>query len=424
MKILNVSYRNGSGGAGIATRRLNSALNNDRVKSLNLVLEADHIDSTVMIMATGLKSEFNRAKVFISNLVLKLQKTSNPVKHSLNVFGNKSVLKNINKIDSDLVHLHWINNEMLTMKQVAAINKPICWTLHDSWVFCGAEHHPNLPLDKRYIDGYLRCSGSDSGIDINRFIYKSKLTALKELKINFIVPSLFMKNMLIGSSMYNSACHSVAVIPHGIDLNVFKPLERSLALNLLNLEADKTYILFGAVNALGDKNKGGDILEQSLNLLSCELCDNNIELLIFGSSSNETGVFGGFTANYLGNINDERLMPILYSAADLTIVPSLIESFGLVAAESIACNTPVVSFASSAVSELVITNKTGVISNKVTPEELKNSIIKALGCLEEFTCREFAIENLSIEKSATKHIHLYESLIYEREIEDAEVKKS
>ena len=50
----------------------------------------------------------------------------------------------INQFDCDVVHLHWINNNMLSIRDIARIKKPIVWTMHDRCPCCGVEHHPNV----------------------------------------------------------------------------------------------------------------------------------------------------------------------------------------------------------------------------------------------------------------------------------------
>ena len=79
--------------------------------------------------------------------------------------NSNELLKQIQSINPDLVHLHWINNEMISIEQIGKITKPIVWTLHDMWPYCGAEHYTN---DRRFIDGYNKKNkpGYEKGFDI------------------------------------------------------------------------------------------------------------------------------------------------------------------------------------------------------------------------------------------------------------------
>ena len=59
--------------------------------------------------------------------------------HSLNIF-NSNILAKINNINPDIVNLHWINNELISIKQISKIKQPIVWTF-DIWPMCGGEHY-------------------------------------------------------------------------------------------------------------------------------------------------------------------------------------------------------------------------------------------------------------------------------------------
>ena len=68
--------------------------------------------------------------------------------------------------------MHWITAEMLSIKDIGNIKKPLIWTLHDMWAFSGAEH---IAMDNRYIKGYKRNNRPDheSGFDLNKWTWKN-----------------------------------------------------------------------------------------------------------------------------------------------------------------------------------------------------------------------------------------------------------
>ena len=82
----------------------------------------------------------------------KLLKTKNAIIHSPS-FLPSSWVRHINNSDVDIVNLHWIQFEMLSISDIVKIEKPIVWTLHDMWAFCGAEHYTN---DERWKEGYQK----------------------------------------------------------------------------------------------------------------------------------------------------------------------------------------------------------------------------------------------------------------------------
>ena len=79
---------------------------------------------------------------------------------------------------------------------------------------------------------------------------------------------------------------------------------------------------------------------------------------------------------YLGNVkeNDYNKMGLIYSASDLTLVPSRIESFGLVALESLAHKRPVITFKNLGTTDLIIHRKNGFLSNYLDTQSLFRGI--------------------------------------------------
>ena len=92
--------------------------------------------------------------------------------HSPAIFSS-GLTEKINQSDSDVVHLHWLHREMLSIKDIVSIRKPVVWTLHDMWAFCGSEHYST---DFRWSDGYHRNNRpvGDGGFDLDRWTFERK----------------------------------------------------------------------------------------------------------------------------------------------------------------------------------------------------------------------------------------------------------
>jgi glycosyltransferase involved in cell wall biosynthesis len=76
----------------------------------------------------------------------------------------------------------------------------------------------------------------------------------------------------------------------------------------------------------------------------------------------------------MGYLKTDYEKVLVYSAADTLVQPSLAESFGLVALESMACGTPVVAFDAGATSEIVRDGISGIIASCIDPLSLSKSI--------------------------------------------------
>ena len=71
---------------------------------------------------------------------------------SISIFPTQTLSK-INNSECDIVHLHWINDEMISIEDIGKIKKPVILTLHDMWPFCGTEH---ITESERFKIGYQK----------------------------------------------------------------------------------------------------------------------------------------------------------------------------------------------------------------------------------------------------------------------------
>jgi glycosyltransferase involved in cell wall biosynthesis len=165
----------------------------------------------------------------------------------------------------------------------------------------------------------------------------------------------------------------VTVVANGLDTRIFKPAEKAAARDLLNLPQDKTLILFGAMYASRDKNKGYAQLRAALDALG--LPPTDVELVVFGmsgASPDEAPL--PYKTHWLGVLRDQQTLAALYSAADVMVVPSLQESFGQTASEPMACATPVVAFDTSGLKDVVDHRENGYLARQFEAEDLAEGI--------------------------------------------------
>jgi D-inositol-3-phosphate glycosyltransferase len=152
------------------------------------------------------------------------------------------------------------------------------------------------------------------------------------------------KDTLVGS--YGASPGAVSVVPCGVNLELFRPLDKHRVRARLGLNGDKLILFVGRIEPL----KGIDRLLRAVNSLRGE---ETCRLIIIGGdprSREEIDRLKTLSArlriqdlvDFPGRVSQGRL-PLYYSAADVTVVPSYYESFGLVALESLASGTPVVS---------------------------------------------------------------------------------
>ena len=178
MLVLHISTSDIEGGAARASFRLNQALNNNKklnIKSSMRVLNMRSDDKTVFTSKSKIEKYKSKLKNIVSIKIQRLQKSTNNILHSSSIFSSQ-ILDEINSSKADIIHLHWVQGEMLSIEDMGKINKKMIWTFHDAWPFCGSEHYPNGLEDKRYIEGYFKNNRNPcySGIDLDKRTWERK----------------------------------------------------------------------------------------------------------------------------------------------------------------------------------------------------------------------------------------------------------
>lgn len=367
MKIYHFSSNNDKGGAARAASRIHIALLKLGVDSTMFVDELDMPGERVFGSNRLLDIFLSKARAKAANLMLKSLNTENSGQHSLSVFPSHW-LKFINESDADIVHLHWINREMLSISDIGKIKKPIVWTLHDMWSFSGAEH---LCDDNRWKDGYFKNNRPlcEKGLDLNRWVFERKLKHWKE-PINIVTPSTWLSECARSSYLMNS--WPVSTIPNCLDDDLWKPTDKQHARNLFGFSQKKKIILFGSYGSNTTINKGFDLLLKSLQTLNNSVDD--YELAVFGDASKAQFSKLNIPVHFMGHIkNDEKLVS-LYNAADMMVIPSRLEAFGQVASEAQACGTPVVAFSTSGLKDIVEHGQTGYLAKPFNIHDLAAGI--------------------------------------------------
>ena len=315
----------------------------------------------------------------------------------------------LQKMDYDIVHLHWINQRFLDIDELKKINKPIVWTLHDSWPFTGICHVPyECKLYETHC-GTCPMLGSGREKDLAYEVFEKKFAAYKDLELHIVTPSRWLADCAKKSALLGQ--FPITVIPNCIDTELYQPMDKSDVRKNLGLEDNKRYVLFGAMYALEDKNKGLYYLREALK----QIKDTNIELLVYGTSYNQQQYNIQLSVHALGYINNDQMMAQLYNAADVCIVPSISENLSNTIMESLACGTPVVAFNIGGNGDMIDHEQNGYLAKERDCEDLAKGIDWCLAHnLDEVlskNAREKVMKNFTIEKVSEQYKSLYQSLL-------------
>ena len=161
-------------------------------------------------------------KRLVSFFAQKMQYDRNPVKHSLNFFSYSPALFSVINSRSSVHHIHWINNDTLSIFDFDKIPPGSIITLHDEWLYCGAEHCADLRAENQFfISGYRPFQRGVYGIHWNFLIWwvkKKKLSGRSDLIIT--APSRWILGRARSSAILRNA--DIRYLPNPIDTQVFK----------------------------------------------------------------------------------------------------------------------------------------------------------------------------------------------------------
>jgi glycosyltransferase involved in cell wall biosynthesis len=375
MRVAHLSWSDSDDGSSRAAYRIHTSLQEAGIDSAMFVNVKKTSDSAVFGPVSKLDKAIKLLRPRLASSVASMMQTDNSALHSPAVMPS-SWPRMINSSDIDIIHVHNVFNGMLSIGDLTRITKPILWTLHDMWAFCGAEH---LVWDTRYIEGYSRSNRpcSERGFDLNRFVWNQKQRRWRR-PIELACPSSWLAECASHSALMSS--WPVTVIPNPLDTTVWKPIDRSQARDLLNLPQNVPLVLFGASDATANFNKGFDLLLQAMRSVRRLNALNGLELIVFGDCEPLNCVDVGLPIRYTGRLHDDLTLRTYYSAADMFVVPSRIESFCQTASEAQACGTPVVAFSTSGLKDVVADRDTGYLAQPYDPVDFANGM---KWCLED-----------------------------------------
>jgi glycosyltransferase involved in cell wall biosynthesis len=415
VKILHINTNDASGGAAKAANRLHNGLRKAGINSWMLVQRKQSDDKFIIGAKNNLfyrGINYLRGKIdYLPFRILYPNREKTPL--SLNWIPNPFLIRKIKKIDPDIIHLHWINGGFVSVKdlgKMAKLGKPIVWTLHDSWCFTGGCHIPYECEKYKYKCKKCPKLNSESKLDLIERNFQRKSQIFKEVNFSVTCPSNWLADCAKKSLLLKNK--DVQVIPNPIDLNIFKPYPKKKTREKNNLPQDKKLILFGAMNATKDKNKGFEYLCEALK----EIDLKNKEVVVFGASdSEEIRRELNFDCYFLGNIKKEEEMVEVYNSADVFLAPSLQDNLPNTLVEAASCGVPCVGFSIGGVPDIIDHKETGYLAEYKNCDDLVNGIQWVLSNKKHQILREKvrrnAKEKFGKDVVVDKYVNLYKSLL-------------
>jgi glycosyltransferase involved in cell wall biosynthesis len=377
MRVVHLNYSDVYGGAAIACMRIHEALLEIGIDSGVLVLHSRKHDKGIQtIHDTGYKRLLSTTQFILDRITNKVFVKSGTVPFSTGFFGwdisNHPLIQ-----QADILHLHWIHHNYISLeslKKIVSLKKPVCWTLHDGWVFTGGCHIRNGCM--RYMTGCGECPvlffSHENDLSRKQFLRKKNI--FDSFNCTFISPSQWLKETAMESPML--AHHNAVRIPNPVDTTIFKPADKTAARKQLNLPLDKKIIIYGLIHFKTIKHKGLPYISSVAKLLSGKRFFSNDSILFIGLGAKKTKINDTEPFQHIatGYVAKPEIVSLYYSAADLFLAPFLEDNFPNTVLESLSCGTPVVGFAAGGIPEMVTHKENGYLAQTGSAEDLTNGI--------------------------------------------------
>jgi len=402
LKILHLATTDG-GGAGRAAYRLHAALRAAGVDSSMLVRRKAHDDETVHAWwprRARLRKAIGRR---LEAAACRLGGAEEAI-WSLGLTAS-GVAGEVNRLAPDLVHLHWVYDGFLGVREVARIRAPIVWSFHDLTALTEGYAYLGSMLEAHARDGFPDKVAGYSRSRVGRWSAARKRRAWGGLGIEVVAPSQWMARAARTSEVF--AGSEVHHVPYGIDTDGFRPRDRRAARRELGLPEEVPLVLFGAARADGDRRKGGDLFFAAVERLAAGT--REVELATFGGRERRVEELHGLRCHHLGHIDEEARLATCYAAADCFVAPSREDNLPNTVIEALACGSAVAAFRIGGMPDMVIEGTTGALAEPFEPASLAAAIRRCLAAAERLGkgARAHAEHAYAAERQAGEMVAIY-----------------
>lgn len=323
--------------------------------------------------------------------------------------ATKKLIKTINEIKPDIIHLHHIHGYYINMNILFEYLKnsdiPVVWTFHDCWSFTGHCAHPEDC--NKWKTGCHDCIKRNQ-YPASLFVDRSRVSWIQKKQLfssvdsmTIVTPSNWIAH-LAKQSFLNK--YPIRVLPNGIDTDVFSP-KRNLddVRHRYNISCDKKILL--GVASTWSKSKGLDDFIELSNILSKEY-----QIVLVGLNDVQ---LKNLPANIIGikRTHDVNELATLYSLANVFVNPTYADTFPTTNLEALACGTPVITYRTGGSPE-AIDPETGI----VVEQGDTSGLIEAIKHINNHTnisvhCRQRALNLFDKRKNFNEYINIYNSML-------------
>ena len=411
MRVLIVNTSERTGGAAVAANRLMEALNNNGVKSKMLVRdkETDHL--TVAGLPSSWRQQWNFMwERFVIWLHLHFRREHLFEIDMANAGTDITQLPEFQ--EADVIHLHWINQGMLSLKGIRKIltsGKPVVWTMHDIWPATAVCHYSRGC--EQYHTRCVQCPLLP-GDGMAKQVWNRKEQMLSGQRITYVCCSEWLAGEARKSALLKD--QRIVSIPNAIDTRLFRPQDKKQARQTLELPTDRRIILFVS-QRVTDPRKGISYFVDAVSRLvqqHPEMKDNT-GVAILGGHAEEVASLLALPSYPLGYISNPSRIVNIYNAADVFVLPSLEDNLPNTIMEAMACGVPCVGFNVGGIPEMIRHQVNGYVAQERDAADLAQGIRYVLADADyealSRECLHLVSQKYSQQSVANRYIEEYQN---------------
>ena len=413
MRVLIINTSERTGGAAVAANRLMEALNNNGVKAKMLVRDKDTTNLTVCALPQTWRLNWHflweRLCIWF-HLRLKRDHL-----FDIDIANCGTDITNLPEFkEADVIHLHWINQGMLSLKDIRKIlqsGKRVVWTMHDIWPATGICHYTRgCGYFKTTCKQCQLLPGGGSANDLSTAIWNQKQKILSEHHISFVACSKWLEGEAKKSALLQG--QHICSVPNPIDTHIYHPEDKQQARQHLELPTDKRIILFVSQRVTDDR-KGMAYFTDAINRMVEQHPEarKNAVIAILGGHSEDVAPQLALPVYPLGYVNDEKRIVDVYNAADVFVLPSLEDNLPNTIMEAMACGVPCVGFRVGGIPEMIDHQKNGYVARFRDADDLATGINWVLNNTDYAQLSQQAVHQVNMNYSqrsvASRYIEVY-----------------
>lgn len=331
-------------------------------------------------------------------------------RHGLaSVISTRKLIKNIIKIQPDIIHLHNIHgyylNYLLLFDFLSKYNVPVVWTLHDCWLFTGHCAYYSFAECKRWRTLCYDCPQKEKYpsslfLDRSKRNFQDKFYAFTSVKNLTLVPVSEWLASEVRQSFLKD--YSVRVIHNGIDTDIFTPIQ----IRKVELGMNDKFVVLGVASVWSSRKGLADFIKLR------KMLKDDCLIILIGLNKKQ---IGNLPKGVIGieRTNSIQELAKYYSVADVFLNPTWEDNFPTTNLEALACGTPVITYCTGGSIEAIDKN-TGFIVEQGDLEDVVNkiNIIKQSGKDSYvLNCRLRVVEFYDKRSRYDEYMQLYKDLL-------------